>query len=115
MSRSLIVRLFSAIDSCDWTMLINIFHQEVVYERPGYESFNGLERVLYFYQEERIVLSGNHFIEGIVVDGAYAACWGCFYGIGKNGDNLSEKYADVYSFQDGKIKTRQSYFFRRGI
>lgn len=110
-----IVRLFKAVDSLNWDELRELFHPEIVYERPGYEPFAGLERVMQFYQKERILASGEHQIERIVFEGSYGACWGRFLGYKKDGSAVDELFADVYSFHDGKIRTRRSYFFRPAV
>ena len=107
--------MYKAIDDSRWDDLARYFHDQIMYERPGYPPFKGLERVLQFYREERIIASGQHNTEGIVIDGDKAAAWGRFIGRHKNGSELDELYADVYRLEDGRIRTRRSYFFRKGI
>lgn len=115
MRKESITELFQAIDTSDWNTVTNTFHQNIVYERPGYEPMSGLERVMHFYQKERILSSGEHRIEKIVWDGDAAACWGRFVGFQKDGAAVDERFSDVYTFEDGKIRTRRSYFFRPAI
>jgi len=110
-----ITKLFKAVDSSNWNDLRELFHSEIVYERPGYEPFEGLERVMRFYQQERILASGEHRIERIVFQGSDGACYGRFVGFKKDGSEVDELFADVYSFEDGKIRTRRSYFFRPAV
>lgn len=110
-----IVKLFKGVDSSNWDDLRELFHSDIVYERPGYEPFNGLERVMRFYQHERILASGEHRIEKIVFEGDNGVCWGRFVGFKKDGSEVDELFADVYSFVDGKIRTRRSYFFRPAV
>jgi len=111
----IIVDLFQAIDASDWEAILNIFHPEIVYERPGYAPFSGSERLLYFYQHERVLASGAHNLERIMYDGNSAACWGRFVGKKKDGSDVDEMFADVYTFEDGKIRTRRSFFFRPAV
>lgn len=111
----LVVELFRAIDFQDWKRLTNIFHNEIVYERPGYLPFIGIERLLQFYQQERIIASGTHQIEQITIEENYGACWGQFIGIGKDESDINERFADTFSFEDGKIKTRRTHFFRPAV
>ena len=115
MLNAVIVDLFRAVDSHDWDGLQKVFHPEIVYERPGYEPFVGIDRVMHFYQHERVLASGAHQIEQIVAEDDHAACWGCFVGARKDGSPADVRFADVYSFEDGKIKTRRSYFFRPAV
>jgi len=114
-SDEIVKRLFESVDSRDWDGLCDAFCDDVVYERPGYAPLVGLDRVLQFYREERVIASGRHELEHVVGDEGSGACWGRFVGIHKNGSGLSERFADVYTFERGKIKTRKSYFFRPAI
>jgi ketosteroid isomerase-like protein len=111
----IILELFSAIDSSDWASLKQLFHREIVYERPGYDPFNGLDRVMEFYQKERILACGEHLLEKIVLSEGHGACWGRFIGFRKDGSEVNERFADVYSFKEGRIRTRRSYFFRPAV
>ena len=115
MTNESVIRLFNAIDSSDWETLKTLFHEDVVYERPGYPPFTGRDRVLQFYKSERIIASGKHHLDQIVVDDKSGACWGHFVGTLKSGQKVDERFADVYSYEDGKIKARSSYFFRPAV
>lgn len=98
-----------------WDALAEIFHPEIVYERPGYGSLCGVARLLQFYQHERVIASGRHSIEQIVIQDDHGACWGRFVGVAKDGTPADERFADVYTFEHGKIIARRSYFFRPAI
>jgi branched-chain amino acid aminotransferase len=111
----LITRLFETVDSRQWEGLKNFFCDEMIYERPGYDPLVGRERVEKFYREERVIASGKHLLDNIIVNESSGACWGRFVGVHKNGAALDERFADCYTFQDGKIKTRKSYFFRPAV
>ncbi len=78
-SHDLIIDLFRAIDSSNWQTLTEIFDHSIIYERPGYVNFCGLDCLLEFYQKERIIASGKHHIEKIVIEGNSGACWGSVY------------------------------------
>ena len=112
---ALLRRLFESIDDSDWGTLSDLLHPEVVYERPGYDPLVGLERVLRFYREERLVASGSHRIEGVVVDGDAASAWGRMRGTLRDGSSADVRWAEVYSFEDGRIRTRRSYFFQPAV
>jgi branched-chain amino acid aminotransferase len=110
-----IVELYRAVDSSDWDGLMRSFHADIVYERPGYQPFSGIDRVLQFYQKERVLASGQHHLEQMVLDEEKGACWGRFIGFKKDGSPVDELFADVYTFEGGKIRTRRSYFFRPAV
>lgn len=115
MEKQFILSLFQAIDTSDWETLRTLFHADMVYERPGYEPFEGLDRVMQFYQKERVLASGKHHLESIILEGDSGACCGRFIGFKKDGSEVDERFADVYSLIDGKIRTRKSYFFRPAV
>jgi ketosteroid isomerase-like protein len=115
MSHALIIDLFQAVDTSDWNSIAQIFHEEVIYERPGYETFKGLPKLLQFYQCERVIQRGTHYLDHIVIDGNYGACWGRFIGVKKDGSPVEELFADVYFLEDGKIRTRRSHFFKPAV
>jgi aspartate-semialdehyde dehydrogenase len=110
-----IIRLFDLVDSRDWQNLNQVFCEDITYERPGYEPLVGFERVSRFYREERAIASGKHHLENVVLNEDSGACWGRFVGVHKNNSAIDERFADVYRFKDGKIKNRQSYFFRPAV
>jgi len=110
-----IVELFLKIDSREWDALRGDFCEDCIYERPGYAPIMGLERLQQFYREERVIAAGQHFLEKIVIDGAAGACWGSFSGTHKDSSRIHEKFADTYTFREGKIHTRKSYFFRPAV
>lgn len=114
-SKTLIEKLFRTIDASDWDEMPNLFDAQIVYERPGYAPFSGLERLLYFYQNERVLASGEHRLDRIVIDGNYGACWGRFVGLKKDGTSADVLFADTYLFEGGKIKARRSYFFQPSV
>lgn len=110
-----VTTMFRYIDGRDWDELQHMFTPDVVYERPGYQPFEGLERLLKFYREERVIASGQHLLENVVVNQHGGASWGRFVGVHKNNSPIDERFADVYTFKDGKIQTRKSYFFRPAV
>ena len=115
MSADFVRSMFNTIDSRDWDGLEELFCENMIYERPGYEPLVGYRRVHKFYREERVIASGTHILDGIVVNGDRGACWGRFVGLHKNGSAIDEGFADAYTFRDGKVETRKSYFFRPAV
>ena len=112
---TIVHELFDAIDSNRWERLPELFDAEVVYERPGYEPFRGLERLDRFYREERVIASGRHHLTGVVVGDGQAACWGRFVGVHRDGSPLDVDFADTYELADGRIRLRKTFFFRPAV
>jgi len=115
LTEEFVLSLFHQIDGRNWEALSQFFCSDVVYERPGYEPLRGFERLMKFYKEERVIRCGEHLLENIVLDERRGACWGRFVGTHKNGSLINERFADAYTFKDGKIHTRRSFFFRPAV
>jgi ketosteroid isomerase-like protein len=115
MSSDLILRLFETVDARRWSALGEVFHPDVVYERPGYEPLRGFEAVKDFYVNRRVIARGRHIIEGMAIENECGACWGRFEGAKHDDTPIDERWADVYTFADGRIRTRRSHFFRPAV
>jgi ketosteroid isomerase-like protein len=115
MSGEVIRHLFEIVDARRWDDLELVFHPHVVYERPGYDPLTGFKAVDDFYRNRRVLARGNHLVEGIAVEGSYGAAWGRFVGAKHDGTAVDERWADVYTFEDNKVRTRRSHFFRPAV
>lgn len=111
----LLYALFRAIDNRSWLVLAQYFDPAVRYERPGYATICGLDDLVLFYQDVRIIGDGEHIIEGIVTDEELGACWGEFRGFTRDRRPIKERYCDAYTFANGRILTRRSHFFRPAV
>lgn len=115
MNQQFIRDMFHKIDTRDFEGLRTVFADDVVYERPGYEPIRGIEELIHFYRDVRVIASGKHGLTRVVVDEESGASWGRFTGVHRNGKALDVRYADVYTFENGRIKTRASYFFEPSV
>jgi ketosteroid isomerase-like protein len=107
--------MFHHIDTRDYEGLRNFFTDDATYDRPGYEPIRGLEDLIHFYREVRVIASGRHDLTRVVVDEESGASWGRFTGTHRNGKALDVRFADCYTFENGRIKTRESYFFEPSV
>ena len=103
--------MFRAIDAADFDALEQVFHPGVVYVRGGYAPFTGLDTVMNFYRMGRVLASGEHRLENIIVEGDHGACWGRFVGKKKSGEDVDLLFSDIYRFNSGKVFFRRSYFY----
>ena len=110
-SQTLVRDLFRVIDARDFERLREFCHPEVRYERPGYEQFSGIERLLKFYREERVIVSGTHQLTAVVTSDTHAACWGRYVGVHRDGSPIDVEFADTYELEDGTIRRRKSFFY----
>lgn len=110
-----ITDMFATIDERQWNALDTHFDVDIVYERPGYEPFRGLDRLRAFYERERVIAEGAHRLVLVVVQGEHAACHGRFVGMHRDGSLIDESFADFYTFKDGRVVHRRSFFFRPAV
>lgn len=108
----LIQSMFDAIDAQDHAALGQFFTADVVYERPGFSNICGFDDLVDFYRNHRIIKSGVHKVEKIIDAGESAVAIGQFVGALKDGRPANERFADAYTFRDGQICKRTTYFFR---
>ena len=111
----LIRDMFQAIDLRRWDALPDFFDVSARYERPGYPIMTGLAEILHFYTHVRVIASGEHRIEGLVMSESSGACWGTYVGTSTTGASIDERFADIYEFANGKVVYRRSHFFRPAI
>jgi ketosteroid isomerase-like protein len=112
----LVMTMFAAIDGSRWDDFPAIFGEDVAYYRPGYQPLRGLERLLRFYQGERIIASGRHVLHRIIIGRAgHLASWGEFAGTTKAGEDVAEMFSEIYAVADGRIRERRTFFYRPAV
>jgi enamine deaminase RidA (YjgF/YER057c/UK114 family)/ketosteroid isomerase-like protein len=110
-----VVSMFADIDAARWERLSDHFTTDCIYERPGYEPLVGIDSLLGFYRDVRIIGSGAHKLTGVSATEGTGVAWGRFQGASRSGETLDERFCDVYAFRDGMICARTTYFFRPAI
>ena len=108
-------KMFMAIDGCRFEALKELMHVDAVYERPGYSAFSGIDEILDFYQNARVIRDGNHAIVDFVCGGDSAMACGHFLGRKKDDTQVDIHYAEIYRFKDDKIAYRRSYFYTPAV
>jgi len=112
---TLVHDLFRIIDGREFDRLPEVCHEDVVYERPGYEPIRGIDELIHFYREVRIIARGEHHLTAVLLDEGHAACWGRFEGVHRNGTDLGVDFADTYVLEDGRIRHRKTFFFKPAV
>ncbi|MFP5392108.1 MAG: nuclear transport factor 2 family protein [Gammaproteobacteria bacterium] len=104
--------MFSLIDACEWPQLEQHFHSDIEYRRPGYPPINGIDDLLDFYKNRRIIKSGQHVVETVCEadSGRAVSAMGSFVGTDRQGKDLRVRFCDVYHLEDGKIRRRETFF-----
>jgi ketosteroid isomerase-like protein len=107
-----VLAMFKSIDACQWAELAQYFHSDVCYLRPGYAPISGLADLVDFYLNRRVIKSGQHVIELICEadKGRAVSATGSFAGLSHDNRPLSTRFCDVYRFEAGKIRQRETFF-----
>ncbi|PMD05179.1 ketosteroid isomerase [Brevibacterium paucivorans] len=113
--RQLALNYYATVDKGDPEATSDLFAKDATYDRPGYDTFKG-EEIREFYRNSRVIESGAHTVNMVVVEGSTAAVHGTFDGVLKDGSEAHEGFADFIQFNDeGLITTRRSFFYRAAV
>lgn len=112
MPHATITEFFRVVDTANRRALRDVFHRNVVGERPGCSPLRGLDALSDFYEHTRVIEPGTHVLEGVVAEGDHGESWGEFVGRTRDGASVRVRFADVYVFDGDKTIRRRSYFFR---
>lgn len=104
---------YDAVDADDVETLIGLFAADATYGRPGYEPFVGHEALRAFYTGDRVIASGTHTLDAVVVDatGEQVAVHGRFEGTLKDGSAAAVRFADFYVLDEAGLFARRTTFF----
>lgn len=102
---------FQNVDAANWPGMMACVHDQIEYDRPGYETLKGKHAYLDFYMHRRRIAHGEHRLVDVMIDGDMAVCFGVFEGVSRTGERLKAEFADRYRFEDGKILGRTTYFY----
>ncbi|WP_116952014.1 nuclear transport factor 2 family protein [Jiangella endophytica] len=109
--RAPVLHYYETVDSEDPTAVVDLFSEDAVYRRPGYQPMVGRAALLRFYGGERVIAAGRHVITRIVLDGpAHVAVEGRFIGHLKDGSRVDLGFADFFTLHDTLIVERATYF-----
>ncbi|NYI99653.1 ketosteroid isomerase-like protein [Nocardioides thalensis] len=106
---------YRAVDAGDIEGVLECFAEDARYDRGGYPPLQGAADLRRFYAHDRVIASGRHRVERILVDGRTAAALGTFQGTSKSGDALDIRFADFFVFHDDLIGQRTTYFLTAGV
>ncbi|WP_458206562.1 nuclear transport factor 2 family protein [Haladaptatus sp. NG-SE-30] len=107
--RDVVRSYYDAIDAEAYEDVFELFAEDIVYERPGQESLQGIAEFREFYLEDRPLEDGEHEIDKLVVGDDTVAVRGRFTGV-QGGERVSFGFADFHRFdEDGQITNRITY------
>ncbi|MFC4439377.1 MULTISPECIES: nuclear transport factor 2 family protein [Natrialbaceae] len=99
---------YEAVDDERYDDLVELFTEDVRYERPGQGAITGREELREFYLEGRPLEDGAHEVHDVVVDGNTVAVRGSFSGR-QGGDTVEFEFADFHEFENGAIARRYTF------
>lgn len=107
---ALVRTYYEVVDANDVDTLLSLFAPDAVYHRPGYDALRGHEDLDRFYRDERIIESGRHTVDAMVVGERTVAVQGHFGGTSRDGRSLDLRFADFF---DGErlITARRTFFY----
>ena len=102
---------YERVDAGDVEGVLAWFADEATYYRPGYPPMRGRSALAEFYGGERVIDSGRHSLDEVLVQGERVAVRGRFDGTLKDGSTVSIGFADFIRYDaDGRAAERRSYF-----
>lgn len=99
---------YEFVDAEQYDELVDLFAEDVRYERPGQTTIDGRESLQAFYLEGRPLEDGTHEIHDVVVDGDTVAVRGTFSGA-QDDTAVEFDFADFYELVDGTIHRRYTF------
>lgn len=107
---------YERVDAGDVAGVLDWFADDAVYHRPGYPPMRGRTSLAGFYGGERVIASGSHALDDVVVDGARVAVRGVFAGTLKDGSQVELGFSDFITYDaGGRALERRSYFARPAV
>lgn len=107
---------YDALDTGDMEAVLEFFGGDVLYMRPGYERFVGIERLREYYHDSRKLGEGRHVVRAILVDGQRAAAHGTWEGQLKDGSRATQGFGAFFTFDaNGRITEHTTYFFTPAV
>lgn len=102
---------YERVDAGDVAAVLDWFAEDAVYHRPGYLPMLGREALRRFYGGERVIESGAHHLDELVVQDRRVAVRGRFVGRLRDGSAVEVGFADFLAYDaDGRVRERRSFF-----
>ncbi|OIB58459.1 nuclear transport factor 2 family protein [Natrialba sp. SSL1] len=107
---SIVRDYYDTVDDERYDDLVELFTEDVRYERPGQGAITGREALREFYLEGRPLENGSHEVHDVVVDDQTntAAVRGSFSGV-QHGESVEFGFADFHELEDGRIARRYTF------
>lgn len=101
-------RYYELVDEEEYDALVELFTEDVRYERPGQDAITGRAALREFYEVGRPLDDGRHELDDVVVDGETVAVRGRFEGR-QDGETVAFAWADFHEFEGERIARRYTF------
>jgi uncharacterized protein len=108
--RRVVSHYYELVDTNRFAELVELFHEEVVYERQGTPTIRGRQALLHFYQRDRVIAEGKHQLSQILTGENWVAVRGQFQGRLRNGESVKVRFTDWHHFSGDYIDYRNTLF-----
>lgn len=113
--RALVEQYYRLVDANALDEMLDLFADDAVYERPGYDPLKGKDAIEAFYRGTRVIASGRHSVDRVMVEDGAVAVEGSFAGTLRDGSSARVRFADIFVLDNGKFAHRSTYFFAAAV
>lgn len=107
---------YERVDADDVDAVLDWFADDAVYHRPGYDPMEGRAALADFYGGGRVIASGSHTLDDVLLDGRRVAVRGVFAGALKDGSLVRLGFSDFITYDEaGRAVERRSYFAQPAV
>lgn len=114
-NEQIVRRYYSCVDDADVDALLALFDPDAVYERQGTPTITGMAELRRFYTQDRVIDSGEHTLDAVLVGTDWVAVRGVFNGVLKTGEDVAIEFTDWFHLSGELIDKRQSLFPGRAV
>lgn len=114
-AEQLVRRYYELVDAGDTEALLRLFSDDVHYQRQGTPDLIGIDAMRRFYEHDRLIDSGRHTLDELLVGREWVAVRGTFRGWLRSGEAVTLQFTDWHHVVEGRIDRRESFFPGRQV
>lgn len=111
----LVRQYYELVDAGNTEALLQLFTNDVHYQRQGTPDLVGIDAMRHFYEHDRLIDYGRHVLDEVLVGQEWVAVRGTFRGWLRSGEAVTLEFTDWHHVVGGRIDRRQSFFPGRRV